>query len=339
MAREAPDRIRDLLSFGVPFDRDLEGRLTVGREAAHSARRIVRVRGDQAGRAIMEALVAAVRATPRIRVLEGYVAEDLITADGRVVGVMARDRAGRLTHIAARAVVLATGGLGHLFAVTTNPVEARGDGLAIAARAGAMIADPEFVQFHPTAIDIGRDPAPLATEALRGEGARWSIPPASASCSTSMPRRSSRRATSWRARMFAEMQAGRGAFLDSREAMGAFRRAISPASTAIASKPASTRRAADPGRAGRALPHGRRRTDANGRTSLAGCGRRRGRLDRRAWRQPSRLQLAAGSRGLCGRIADDIGGLPLPDTRRALPRRRRAERSSMTRCANRRCAT
>src|SRR2546421_1923635 len=84
VAREAPDRIRDLLAYGVPFDKDLEGRLTVGREAAHSARRIVHVRGDQAGRAIMAALTAAVRETPSIRVLEGYVAEDLIT-EGRYV--------------------------------------------------------------------------------------------------------------------------------------------------------------------------------------------------------------------------------------------------------------
>src|SRR3989440_12521643 len=76
MAHEAPDRIRDLLGYGVPFDKDLEGRLTVGREAAHSARRIVHVRGDQAGRAIMAALVAAARKAPSIRVLEGYVAED-----------------------------------------------------------------------------------------------------------------------------------------------------------------------------------------------------------------------------------------------------------------------
>src|SRR5205814_1788244 len=120
MAREAPDRIRDLLSYGVPFDRDLEGRLTVGREAAHSARRIVHVRGDQAGHAIMAALVAAVRKTPAIRVLEGAVAEDLITEGRYVTGIQARLASGRLTNIPARAVVLASGGAGHLFAVTTN---------------------------------------------------------------------------------------------------------------------------------------------------------------------------------------------------------------------------
>ena len=90
MAREAPDRIRDLLAYGVPFDKDLEGRLAVGREAAHSARRVVQVRGDQAGRAIMAALVAAVRKTPTIRVLEGYVAEDLITEGRYVTGIQAR---------------------------------------------------------------------------------------------------------------------------------------------------------------------------------------------------------------------------------------------------------
>lgn len=174
MTREAPDRIADLLAYGVPFDRDLEGKLLLSREAAHSERRIVRVNGDLAGRAIMAALVAAVRRTPSIRVIEGLAAEELI-AEGRfVTGVVARpvgQPAARPVRLRARCVVLASGGVGHLFAVTTNPVEARGAGLAMAAHAGAALADLEFVQFHPTAIAIGRDPAPLATEALRGEGA------------------------------------------------------------------------------------------------------------------------------------------------------------------------
>ncbi len=174
IAREAAARIEDLLAYGVPFDRDLEGRLAVGREAAHSARRIVHVRGDMAGAAIIAALTAAVRQTPSIRLVEGFVAERLLTDAGAVTGLQIRDAndalAASLT-IPARAVVLATGGIGHLYAVTTNPAEASGLGLAIAARAGAVIADPEFVQFHPTAIMAGRDPAPLATEALRGEGA------------------------------------------------------------------------------------------------------------------------------------------------------------------------
>src|SRR3954470_17593313 len=102
IAREAAPRIHDLLAYGVPFDKDLEGRLMVGREAAHSARRIVHVRGDQAGRAIMAALVAAVRKTATIRVLEGYVAEDLITEGRYVTGIQARHASGgRLMHVAA----------------------------------------------------------------------------------------------------------------------------------------------------------------------------------------------------------------------------------------------
>ncbi|MGQ7793921.1 L-aspartate oxidase [Faunimonas sp. B44] len=174
MAAEAADRVHDLLEYGVPFDRDLDGALRLSREAAHSQRRIVRVSGDMAGKAIMSALVAAVRRTPSIRVLEGFVGEQLRTEGQYVTGVVARDRRGGLSdrlHFATRAVVLASGGIGHLYEVTTNPPEARGEGLAMAARAGALIADPEFVQFHPTAVDIGTDPAPLATEALRGEGA------------------------------------------------------------------------------------------------------------------------------------------------------------------------
>ena len=221
MAREAPDRIRDLLAYGVPFDKDLEGKLLVGQEAAHSTRRIVHARGDQAGRAIMAALVAAVRKTPSITVLEGYVAEDLIKEGQRVTGVSARNAGGRLVNIPARAVVLASGGAGHLFAVTTNPSEARGHGLAISARAGATIADPEFVQFHPTAIDIGRDPAPLATEAIRGEGA-WLVNTAGERFMLKIHPDAELAPRDIVARgVFAELQAGRGAFLDARAAIGA----------------------------------------------------------------------------------------------------------------------
>jgi L-aspartate oxidase len=174
LAREAGARIHDLLEYGVPFDRDLEGKLAVGREAAHSARRIVHVQGDMAGKAIIAALIDAVRKTPSIKVIEGYTAEALLTDGDAVSGLQLRkaaDAAAKPVMLASRAIVLATGGIGHLYAVTTNPVEASGLGLAIAARAGAIIADPEFVQFHPTALNVGRDPAPLATEALRGEGA------------------------------------------------------------------------------------------------------------------------------------------------------------------------
>lgn len=175
VASEAPARIVDLLHYGVPFDRDLEGHFVLSREAAHSKHRVVRVAGDRAGAAIMQALIAEVRNTGSIRLLEGYEAEDLISLDGNVTGVRLIRDAGRASGtydlLPARAVVVATGGIGALYRITTNPSYARGQALAFAARAGAVIADAEFVQFHPTALDVGIEPAPLASEALRGEGA------------------------------------------------------------------------------------------------------------------------------------------------------------------------
>jgi len=173
VAQEAPARIDDLLKFGAPFDRNSDGSLAVGREAAHSRARIVHVKGDGAGAAISATLAARAGETGCITLLEGFHAVELAMENGRVTGLFARSGLGahaRLILFRARAVILATGGLGALYGVTTNPLEARGEGLGMAARAGALIADPEFVQFHPTAIDIGKDPAPLATEALRGEG-------------------------------------------------------------------------------------------------------------------------------------------------------------------------
>ena len=174
VAREAPDRIADLVAYGAPFDRDADGNLALGLEAAHSRARIVHVGGDRAGAEISRTLASQARATPSIKMLDGFHAVELAQENGRITGVFARCGSGadaRLVLFRARAVLFATGGLGALYAVTTNPLEARGEGLGMAARAGAVIADAEFVQFHPTAIAVGRDPAPLATEALRGEGA------------------------------------------------------------------------------------------------------------------------------------------------------------------------
>lgn len=224
IAREAAPRIHDLLGYGVPFDRDLEGRLAVGREAAHSARRIVHVRGDGAGAAIIAALSEAARRTPSIRLLEGFVAEALLTEDGAVTGLQLREAgnaAARPVLLASRAVVLATGGIGHLYAATTNPIEASGSGLAIAARAGAVIADPEFVQFHPTAIMVGRDPAPLATEALRGEGATLINGDGERFMAARHPLAELAPRDIVARGVFAEIAAGRGAFLDARAALGA----------------------------------------------------------------------------------------------------------------------
>lgn len=172
LAEAGPARVVDLLALGVPFDRSPDGHLRQSLEAAHSRPRVARVSGDLAGKAIMEALIAATRLASHIRVVEGLSARALLQdAGGRVRGLVCRTTTGSLTALTAAEVVLATGGVGGLYAVTTNPASAQGHGLAMAARAGALLADLEFVQFHPTAIDVGRDPAPLATEALRGEGA------------------------------------------------------------------------------------------------------------------------------------------------------------------------
>ncbi|MCB1516190.1 MAG: L-aspartate oxidase [Hyphomicrobiaceae bacterium] len=175
VASEGAARIEDLAKYGTPFDRDADGNFVLSREAAHSVNRVVRVSGDRAGAAIMAALIEEVHKTPSIRIVEGITATDLAIADGRVVGVYCRklgDRYATPVLIRGRATVLAAGGLGGLYEITTNPPGIRGHAMGMAARAGAMIADPEFVQFHPTAIAAGADPAPLATEALRGEGAQ-----------------------------------------------------------------------------------------------------------------------------------------------------------------------
>ena len=175
VAAEGADRIFDLLKYGVPFDKDLEGRLELAKEAAHSQKRIVHVQGDKAGTAIMNALIKAIHQTPSIRVLEQTQVHKLEATDKKITALhlwpeTAKGQ-GPSTRLSAKTIILATGGSGHLYATTTNPDMARGEGIAMAARIGAVIQDPEFVQFHPTAIDIGQDPAPLATEALRGDGA------------------------------------------------------------------------------------------------------------------------------------------------------------------------
>jgi L-aspartate oxidase len=165
-----PDAISTLVRYGVQFDRDPAGRLLVGLEAAHSRRRIVHATGDGAGKEIMRALAVAVRQTPSITVLEDVEARRLLVSDGAISGVLAVSRSGSVVLPTAR-VVLATGGVGGLFLHTTNPAGSFGQGLALAARAGAALVDMEFVQFHPTALDVGGHPLVLVSEAVRGEGA------------------------------------------------------------------------------------------------------------------------------------------------------------------------
>ena len=222
----------------------------------------------------MHALIARVRETPSITVLEGYQAIGLNTADTGITGVQLvrmDDPAAAYQLDGVRAVILATGGVGGLYALTTNPPYARGDGIALAAQAGAAIADAEFVQFHPTAIDLGIDPAPLATEALRGEGAtlinsageRFMLdihPDAELA-----PRDIVARA------VFREVTAGGGAFLDCRSAIGARfaedfptvyahcqNAGLDPVTTPIPVAPAAH------------YHMGGVRTDENGRTGVAG---------------------------------------------------------------------
>ncbi|HEY3019828.1 MAG TPA: FAD-dependent oxidoreductase [Solirubrobacteraceae bacterium] len=173
LTAEAPDRVRDLESLGVRFDADRHGRLALGLEGGHSRRRVVHAGGSATGRRVVRQLSALAAEHPHIDVIEGARAAGLWTRDGRCVGVVVED--GRA--IAARGVVLCTGGAAALWARTTNPPGSLGTGLLLAQRAGASLADLEFMQFHPTAVAgvRGREGF-LVTEAIRGEGATLHAP-------------------------------------------------------------------------------------------------------------------------------------------------------------------
>jgi L-aspartate oxidase len=167
LCKEGPERIHDLIRLGVAFDQD-KGVLARGLEAAHSHPRVLHAQGDATGLSIEMALVNAVRAA-KILVLEHTFACDLVLEDGRVAGLEVLDAAGERGEIEADAVILASGGAGHLYLHTTNPAGATGDGIALALRAGAQVADVEFYQFHPTALAVPE--IFLVSEAVRGEGA------------------------------------------------------------------------------------------------------------------------------------------------------------------------
>jgi L-aspartate oxidase len=167
----AKEHVLELADVGTPFDRTPDGGFMMSKEAAHGFARVVRVKGDQAGAAIMKTLIAEVQNTPSITVIEGASALDMIVKDNAMQGVVVSENNQTPYVIQAKAYLLAAGGAGSLYLKTTNPPSVRGLALGMAGRAGALIADAEFVQFHPTAMDVGIDPNPLATEALRGEGA------------------------------------------------------------------------------------------------------------------------------------------------------------------------
>ena len=162
----AADRIEWLMNLGAAFDRNPDGTIALSHEAGHSHARILHSEGDRTGAEVMRALTSATIERDDIERLDQTFAVDLIQDAGRVVGVLTRTTSNELIAIVADTVVLATGGIGRLYSFTTNPPEATCDGLAMAARAGAAIRDPEFVQFHPTALATDIDPMPLITEAL-----------------------------------------------------------------------------------------------------------------------------------------------------------------------------
>ncbi|GJD62471.1 L-aspartate oxidase [Methylobacterium frigidaeris] len=171
VAEAGPGLVDWLCGLGLAFDRKPDGALALGLEAAHGRRRIVKAGGDATGAAVLRTLTRAASSCPSVTVVVGRATALVQDGEGRVTGLVARTDRGSVA-LPARAVVLATGGLGGLYRSTTNPAGAVGSGLVLAARAGAVMRDVEFVQFHPTAIAIPTDgPLPLATEALRGEGA------------------------------------------------------------------------------------------------------------------------------------------------------------------------
>jgi L-aspartate oxidase len=177
LVTEGPDAVRGLIALGAEFDRDGEGQIALTREGGHLRRRIAHAGGDATGAEISRALLAATK-DAGIEVIEHALALDLLIEDGRTAGVtlhvMGEGQRDGVGAVRARAVILATGGLGQVFEATTNPEVSTGDGVALALRAGARVADVEFVQFHPTPMWLGPDARgrqPLISEAVRGEGA------------------------------------------------------------------------------------------------------------------------------------------------------------------------
>ncbi len=271
-----PAAVKRLAELGARFDRAADGSFKLGLEAAHSRRRIVHAEGDGTGREVLRALVEAALNTANITVLERVDARRLLLdAEGAVAGVLAADPAGQALELTSSRVVIATGGLGGLYAHTTNPSGALGQGLAMAARAGAVLADMEFVQFHPTALDVGLDPMPLVSEAVRGEGAilindlgeRFMAGQGRAELE---PRDVVARA------VWAQLTAGRKVFLDARAALGErFAQAFPAIHAACLRSGLDPAREPVPIRPAAHYHMGGIGVDAHGRTSVAGlwaCG-------------------------------------------------------------------
>ena len=314
---EGPTAVAELIELGTRFDRTGAGTLSLTREGGHHRDRIAHAGGDATGAEIERALVAAVLAEPGIEVIEHALVLDLLpTAAGGVgavtVHVMGEGQRDGIGAVRARAIVLATGGIGQVYAATTNPPVSTGDGVAAALRAGAVIRDLEFVQFHPTVLWLGGAAAgqqPLVSEAVRGEGAflvddaGCRFMPGQHELADLAPRDVVAKA------ILRRMLRDRGrARLAGRPALR--RGEVAGPVPDHPGHPDLARHrpgpAADPGRAGRAL---RLRWDRH-RPARAYLGARavrlrRGGLHRRARREPAGLQLAAGGAGL--RPADRPG--------------------------------
>jgi L-aspartate oxidase len=171
LVEEGPGYVRELIDWGVRFDRDAAGRPALGLEAVHSVRRVLHA-GDATGREIARALWEHAAALPSVVAVNHALVTELMVESGSVRGVRYFDLDGSEREATARAILLATGGAGQVFRETTNPAVATGDGVALAFQAGARVADLEFVQFHPTALNVPGAPRFLISEAIRGEGAR-----------------------------------------------------------------------------------------------------------------------------------------------------------------------
>lgn len=265
----ASDAIHWLEHQGARFDRASDGTFSLGLEAAHCRRRIVHASGDASGESVVNALTRRVLDTPSIAVMAGAEAQRLLATEGRVVGVEVAAN-GTAETILGSAVVLATGGIGGLYEATTNPTGNFGQGIALAARAGAALADMEFVQFHPTALASPRTPLALISEAVRGEGAELfnergerfmaDVPGAELA-----PRDVVARAIS------AEIARGGHVFLDARPALGSRFAARFPSITALCHEAGiDPAREAIPVRPAVHYHMGGVATDLAGRTSVEG---------------------------------------------------------------------